>query len=194
MKNLLFIIMLCVYTFASTINQKMIIAASKNSVEAEQILRTAQLFVTEFKQFPQLDTKIEKLNEYFLVTMSPIDSIPLKHELYSVLKTKFSGIFTIDNVPLEKEVRVRDNAIKPKVEPKIPQIIVPPKVKISKSIKGGKEEKRLFVQNIDGEWYALLGLALAGLMLIMRSHNQIRKITKLQMELELIQEKSDKQL
>jgi len=39
-----------------------------------------------------------------------------------------------------------------------------------------------------------LALAMAGFMLIARSNNQIGKIKKLQMELEEVQEKNDKQL
>jgi hypothetical protein len=52
MKNLLLIVMMSIYTFATIMNQKMIISAGKNSIEAEQILRTAKLLIDESKQFP----------------------------------------------------------------------------------------------------------------------------------------------
>jgi hypothetical protein len=194
MKNLLLIVMMSIYTFATIMNQKMIISAGKNSIEAEQILRTAKLLIDESKQFPQLDIKIEKLDEYFLVTISPIDSIPLKHELYSVVKTSFSGMFTIDNIVLEdvKKVQAKQVFVKPKVDPKLSEVVLKSKVVDHKNIKDINEVKRSFLEDIDSEWYALLALALAGLMLIVRSTYQIGKIKKLQMELESIQEKNDK--
>jgi hypothetical protein len=196
MKNLLLIVMMSIYIFAGTMNQKMIISASKNSFEAEQILRTAKLLVDERKQFPQLDMKIEKLDEYFLVTMSPIDSIVLRHTLYSALETKFSGIFTIDNIVFQndRKVTVKHTPMKQKIASKISKVIVGTKVVDHKNIKDLKEVKSTFFQNIDNEWYALVALVIAGLMLIIRSSYQIGKIKKLQRQLEEIQEKSDKQL
>jgi len=180
--------------FANTINQKMIIASSKSSSEAEQILRSAKRIIDTHNQFSQLDIKIEKLDIYFLVTMSPIDSIPLKHALFSVLQTTFPGIFTIENIALAEEMKkgIKNTVAKTKVEPKVPTIIVKPKVSIDKTIPHARHEKKSFLANINNEWYALFALALAGFMLIMRSNSQIGKIKKLQTEIEEIQKKNDK--
>ncbi len=174
-------------------NQKMVVASSKSSSEAEQILRTVKGIINEHKQFPQLDSKIEKLDTYFLVTLSPIDSIPLRHTLSSVLQSTFSGMFIIENIALadEKETGIQHTVIKTKVVKKIPETTVEPKVTIDKTISTEKHDNKSFLLDLDSEWYALLALALAGFMLIMRSNRQIGKIKKLQMELEEVQKKND---
>jgi len=196
MKNILLIIIVSIYSVASTMNQKMIISVGKSSVEAEKVLHTAKLFFDEQKQFPQLNPKIEKLNEYFLVTISPIDTIALKHTLYTVLQAKFSGIFTIDNIEIQGKVseRTEGSKVKPIIVPKAIKTIPKAKEIIHKHVKNVEDEKISFWQNIDREWYALLALAMAGLILILRSTYQIGKIKKLQMKLEAIQEKNDRQV
>lgn len=174
-------------------NQKMVVSSSKSSSEAEQILRTVKGIIAEQKQFPQLDSKIEKLDTYFLVTLSPIDSIPLKHALFSRLHTTFGDIFTIENIVLEnqKKVDVTHTVVKTKVAKKIPKTTVKAKVTSDKTIMNMQNDKRSFSVDLESEWYALLALALAGFMLIMRSNRQIGKIKKLQMELEEVQKKND---
>ena len=189
-KNIFMILLMSIYIFAGTMNQKMIISASKNAFEAQSVFKSVELFFDEQKQILQkytLHTKIEKLDDYFLVTVSPITSISLRHELYSQLQTKFSGIFIIDNINMQEVVQ---NSIK---QEDISSRSKNEKI-VKKSIKRSKDVKTSFLRNIDNEWFALLALAMAGFMLIVRSNNQIGKIKKLQMELEAVQEKNDKQL
>jgi len=184
-----------IYVFAATINQKMVISASKDTFEAQSVLHTMELFLDEQKQILQnhtLHAKIEKLEDYFLVTVSPIKSISLQHELYRILQTKFSDIFIIDNINMQEIVQKSIKVNNTKQE-KIIGISENKKI-VKKSIKSNKDEKISFLRNIDNEWFALLALAMAGFMLIIRSNNQIGKIKKLQMELEKVQEKNDKQL
>lgn len=191
MKSLLFIVIISIYSFASTMNQKMIIAVAKNSVEAETILHRAKLLFDVQKQLPSLDTKIEKLNEYFLVTISPIETIAHKHKIYTLLQAEFSGIFTVDNIDIQD--KIRENTEGAKVQAIVVEKVLQgtPKTKeiIYKSEKNVEDEKISFWQNINQKWYVLLALAIAGFILILRSSYQIGKIKKLQMKLEAIQEK-----
>lgn len=172
-------------------NQKMIIAVAKNSVEAETILHRAKLLFDVQKQLPSLDTKIEKLNEYFLVTISPIETIAHKHKIYTLLQAEFSGIFTVDNIDIQD--KIRENTEGAKVQAIVVEKVLQgtPKTKeiIYKSEKNVEDEKISFWQNINQKWYVLLALAIAGFILILRSNYQIGKIKKLQMKLEAIQEK-----
>ena len=195
LKNILIIIIMSIYALADMMNQKMIISASKNSFEAEDVFNAVELFFDEQKQILRNHTlyiKIEKLDDYFLVTVSPIKSISLRHELYSQLQTKFSDIFTIDNINMQEVVQKTIKINNPKQE-NIRSVSENKKI-VKKSIKIIKDEKISFLQNINNEWFALLALAMAGFMLIARSNNQIGKIKKLQMKLEEVQEKNDKQL
>ncbi len=194
-KNIFMMLIMSIYVFAATINQKMVISASKDTFEAQSVLHTMELFLDEQKQILQnhtLHAKIEKLEDYFLVTVSPIKSISLQHELYRILQTKFSDIFIIDNINMQESVQKSIKVNNTKQE-KIIGISENKKI-VKKSIKSNKDEKISFLRNIDNEWFALLALAMAGFMLIIRSNNQIGKIKKLQMELEKVQEKNDKQL
>jgi len=193
MKNLLIIIM-SIYISAGTMNQKMIIPAGKSSFEAEQKLHTVKLFFDKQKHFPTLHTKIEKLDAYFLVTISPIDSIPLRHKLYTLLQAQFSDIFTIENVPLEyeKKVQVEKKIIKEKVKPKLHEFTKKTGENTRKTMNDMWTEIKLFWVDIEREWYALFALALAVLLLVLRSNNQIGRIKKLQTELEIHQDKNDK--
>jgi hypothetical protein len=194
-KNIFMMLIMSIYAFAATINQKMVISASKDTFEAQSVLHTMELFLDEQKQILQnhtLHAKIEKLEDYFLVTVSPIKSISLQHELYRILQTKFSDIFIIDNINMQESVQKSIKVNNTKQE-KIIGISKNKKI-VKKSIKSNKDEKISFLRNIDNEWFALLALAMAGFMLIIRSNNQIGKIKKLQMELEKVQEKNDKQL
>ena len=194
-KNIFMMLIMSIYAFAATINQKMVISASKDTFEAQSVLHTMELFLDEQKQILQnhtLHAKIEKLEDYFLVTVSPIKSISLQHELYRILQTKFSDIFIIDNINMQEIVQKSIKVNNTKQE-KIIDISENKKI-VKKSIKSNKDEKISFLRNIDNEWFALLALAMAGFMLIIRSNNQIGKIKKLQMELEKVQEKNDKQL
>jgi len=194
-KNIFMMLIMSIYAFAATINQKMVISASKDTFEAQSVLHTMELFLDEQKQILQnhtLHAKIEKLEDYFLVTVSPIKSISLQHELYRILQTKFSDIFIIDNINMQESVQKSIKVNNTKQE-KIIGISENKKI-VKKSIKSNKDEKISFLRNIDNEWFALLALAMAGFMLIIRSNNQIGKIKKLQMELEKVQEKNDKQL
>ena len=195
MKNIFMILLMSIYIFAGTMNQKMIISASKNAFEAQDVFKAVELFFDEQKQILQkytLHTKIEKLDDYFLVTVSPIKSISLQHELYSQLQTKFSDIFIIDNINMQEIVKKSIKIDSPKQE-NIRGVSKNETI-VKKSVKSSKDEKTSFLQNIDNEWFALLALAMAGFMLIVRSNNQIGKIKKLQMKLEEVQEKNDKQL
>jgi hypothetical protein len=192
-KNIFMMLIMSIYAFAATINQKMVISASKDTFEAQSVLHTMELFLDEQKQILQnhtLHAKIEKLEDYFLVTVSPIKSISLQHELYRILQTKFSDIFIIDNINMQESVQKSIKVNNTKQE-KIIGISKNKKI-VKKSIKSNKDEKISFLRNIDNEWFALLALAMAGFMLIIRSNNQIGKIKKLQMELEKVQEKNDK--
>jgi len=194
-KNIFMMLIMSIYVFAGTMNQKMIISASKNAFEAQGIFNAVELFFDEKKQVLQnhtLHTKIEKLDDYFLVTVSPIKSISLQHELYRQLQPKFSNIFIIDNINMPEVVQESIKIDSPK-QKNIRDISENKKI-VKKAIKSMKNEKISFLRNIDNEWFALLALAMAGFMLIVRSNNQIGKIKKLQMELEAVQEKNDKQL
>jgi hypothetical protein len=194
-KNIFIILIMSIYVFAGMMNQKMIITASKNSFEAEKVFNAVELFFDKQKQILEnhtLHTKIEKLDDYFLVTVSPIRSISLRHELYSQLQTKFSDIFMIDNINMQEVLKKSIKTNRTKEENIIS--IAKNKEIVKKPMENIKDEKISFLQNIDNEWFALFALAMSGFMLIVRSNNQIGKIKKLQIELEEIQEKNDKQL
>ena len=67
-KNIFMMLIMSIYAFAATINQKMVISASKDTFEAQSVLHTMELFLDEQKQILQnhtLHAKIEKLEDYF---------------------------------------------------------------------------------------------------------------------------------
>ena len=186
MKSLI-VILMTTYIFAGTINQKMIITVSKNSFQAEQSLHYLEEFFYKHGNFPQIEIKIEKLDEYFLVTLSPVDNIVTKHELYTLLQPKFLNIFTVDNIKIKNSSK--STYLKPAVLEDLSKTAVQKKDIVPKLEKSIRNKLTSFWKAIDGDWLALIALAMAGIILIFRSNYQIGKIKKLQKEIEMIQRK-----
>ena len=177
------------HSYAQTLNQKIVLCTLLDTIKAQKVLEeTKQYFsahthIDTFLSQHKLVPKLEKLDPYILITLSPIQNIKEKQEIFYLLHKKFSDMFTVNNtfstiLPLKMatlEKTKTSTAIKT-----IPK--VPPTQTTFSALQN-------FWKNLDSEWIGLLILALAGFLLIFRSARQVSKIKNLQNEVEQYQNK-----
>ena len=189
------------YSYAQTLNQKIVLYALLDTQKAQKVLEETKQY---FSAHPHIDTflshhklvpKLEKLDPYILITLSPIQNIKEKQEIFYLLHKKFSDMFTVNNTfsktlspkmatqeKTKVEYTVKTNR-KANVSTAIQTIS---KVSPTKTTSASLQN---FWKNFDSEWIGLLILALAGLLLIFRSARQVSKIKNLQNEVEQYQNK-----
>lgn len=179
------------HSYAQTLNQKIVLCALLDTQKAQKVLQETKQY---FSAHPHIDTflsqhnlvpNLEKLDPYILITLSPIQNIKEKQEIFYLLHKNFSDMFTVNNTfstilplkmaTLEKTKTKTSTAIKT-----IPK--VPPTQTTFSALQN-------FWKNLDSEWIGLLILALAGFLLIFRSARQVSKIKNLQNEVEQYQNK-----
>jgi len=189
------------HSYTQTLNQKIVLCALLDTQKAQKVLAETKQY---FSAHPHIDTflsqhnlvpNLEKLDPYILITLSSIQNIKEKQEIFYLLHKKFSDMFTINNTfstilplkiaTLEKTKAEYTDKInkKEKVSTAIKTISkVTPRQTTFNSLQN-------FWKNLDNEWIGLLILALAGFLLIFRSTRQISKIKNLQNEVEQYQNK-----
>ena len=189
------------HSYAHTLNQKIVLGALLDMEKAQRVLVDTKQYCS---MHPHIDTflsqhklvpKLEKLEPYILITLSPIQNIREKQEIFYLLHKKFADMFSVNNtfstnLPLkmatQKKTKVKyTDKINRKVKVStaintIPKV-TPPQTSFS--------ALKIFWKNLDSEWIGLLILALAGFLLIFRSARQVSKIKSLQNEVEQYQNK-----
>jgi len=133
---------------------------------------------------------IEALDDYYLVTLSPLHSAGEENRVNAIFKSDFPGAFSVSRWHTDTSRRPLPAA---SVEKEVAQRAKkqPPKA-ADKSKKQIAEQKLLkqLVKGLDNEWLALIVLAVLGLLLVMRSTRQIKKIKQLQDALEETQKRN----
>jgi hypothetical protein len=132
-----------------------------------------------------LQLKIERLENYFLLTLAPIRSIGMENRLNQFIRPVFPQAFIVN-----------EGGEKKTPSPKLP---TPP---IQAAQQHGQKEKadtvipivldlkKQLTEGLNSEWLALIGLALLGFLMAARSALQIQKIKKLQQALDETQKQN----
>ncbi len=201
MKFFIILFLFMSHSYAQDLNQKIILYAMLDTQKAQEFLReTKQYFsvhshIDTFLSEHKLVPKLEKLDPYILITLSPIQNIKEKQEIFYLLHKKFSDMFIVNNafstiIPFKivtpektKESYIDKTNSKAKVSTVIKTIS---KVSFPQTSFISLQN---FWKNLDSEWIGLLILALIGFLLIFRSARQISKIKILQNEVERYQNK-----
>ncbi len=186
----LFISILC----ATDMNQKMILSTSLDSAEMKHTLQEVKYFFNHISSAKELQEEygftfqLETLDKYTLLTLKPIKSHIVKNKINYLLKKKFPKSFIVDNtsLPVIHEER-KNNSITHKSNRQLPIPVLIDKVE-------KKEIGQVFWKNLSLEWIALIILAIAGLLLVYRSAQQISKIRGLQKKVEDYQRKVEKEI
>jgi len=188
-KIVLVAIFLLLYTgFAKSTDRVMIVSAHKNIDAAKASLHKAKtLLEIDNEAHPLSKTKginiqLKTLDNYFIVTLSPVSSAKMENKLNSIFRSRFPDSFVVTQWD----------------EFSVKEIATSSEPKISKVSRGGmgrsqpskqkevsnRDSINIFGRGLDGEWLALILLAFLGLILVIRSASQINKINKLQKTLE----------
>jgi len=177
MKVLTIIMLVMSIIWAEDMNSKMILSSHIKSEEAAKNLYELEKFFYEnkeantLKKVHHLTLRMELLDKYILVMIDPIKMYSVENTLQHLLKEKFPDSFIVRNSAAVEisRIKVKQNTLKTNEPQKQIQIL--------------ETEQKSFFSDIDAEWVALILLALAGLMLVYRSAQQLTKIRKLQKEI-----------
>ena len=118
---------------------------------------------------------VEALDNYYLVTLSPLHSAEEENRANVIFKSDFPGAFSVSRWHTDTSRTPQPAASAEKEEAEK---------------EAAKKAAKQFVKGLDDEWLALIVLALLGLLLVMRSTRQIKKIKQLQNALEETQKRN----
>ena len=172
MKQLMMILFICLPAFSQNIHQELMIGGYHKRADAEAQLIKLDIYLMEngtlgkLKKQYKLHTGIRRIGEYEVVSIEPIDSIALKNRLMMALQPFFPNIFFIDSsLPV-----VTHTEKNPSTEKKSSHIM--PDM-------AAKSEKDL-VDQMGLQWFAILMLSIAGLILSGFRRNKVRYLQKIQ--------------
>ena len=168
--RLIFII-LCftIFLSAHTINDKLILAYSKDKTDlTNKLYEIEQIFIDDmvnlnlFNKY-ELTTQIETMKQFYILTIKPIKDKNLKINLEILLNQNYPNMYFISNI--EKKHIKKENIKKP-----IKPIFKVSKLKIITFME--------IVNNIGLEWIALLFLSIIGLLYSLYSRKKSILIDK----------------
>jgi len=188
MKQLTVILLFTIILFSATLNQKIIIDVTTEPQSSTYILQDIQDFFQKNTLAKSLKSKYNLsitenfLEGYHLIEIKPIYSIEEKNELKLLLHKTYPQFFIVDNTAHEKSV-VSSSISRLEQTSKNKSVVK--EQSVCKPIVIQKEKTRdSLLEGIFNEWFALIVLALIGLLLVYRSTRQVAKIKALQKRLE----------
>ena len=193
MKQLTVILLFPIILFSATFNQKIIIDVTTEPQSSTYILQEVQDFFQKNTMAKALKLKYnliitEKfLDGYNLIEIKPIHSLEEKNELKLLLHKTYPQFFIVDNTAHEKSV-VSSSVSSLEQTSKNKSVVKEQPVCKPIVIQKGKKTNSLFGR-IFNEWFALIVLAVIGLLLVYRSTRQVAKIKVLQKRLEKHQDR-----
>jgi len=163
--------------------QKKLNVAKANQVKVEELFK-ANTEASALKKSLGVTLEIKKLQDYFVVTLSPINSVSAENRLNMLLRPKFPDTFVVAQWK-DFEKQVAKPSVKPKrVKKRIKADNRQWKEKTNNITDFGEYLKKNLIQGINNKWLILIILAVLGLLFGVRSIYQIKKIKGLQKTLE----------
>ncbi|MDQ7086113.1 MAG: hypothetical protein Q9M36_14895 [Sulfurovum sp.] len=177
MKNILgiiFIVFLTLQVQAETpslkVAQKLIIGSSTNQASLDAVKRycTQNVTLHALQEEHNFTITMEKLGEYNVTVIAPIDSITLRNTLFILLSPMFEDIFYVEQ-PLKLEKLVIEE--------------------------GHREEQILWVYyGVGLQWMVLLCLSLIGLVLSIQNRRRVNQLIQSQNSLQVQQNKIESEI
>ena len=184
------ILMLFSFTmlFSEAIAGKLIIGGDKDLLQTQANLMKLKISFTEDPELRELQQKyklkleMEALGDYAIVTIKPVETSDLKHELLSLLKPMFHDVFFI----AEKKTEMNSlNTDKESASMKHP----------ASSVNGTKSAVYAFlVEEVGLQWLALLLLAVIGLTLSIHNRRKLATLEKTQEDLSIKQKRIEDEI
>lgn len=181
---------------AKAADRMMVLDAKSTPEEAKSIRQKAEQTVQSqpgavlFLKRAGVKIGVEALDNYYLVTLSPLHSAEEENRANAIFKSDFPGAFSVSrwHTDTSRTPQPAASAEKEAAKKETKQ----PTEAADKRTKQIAEQKLLkqLVKGLDNEWLALIVLALLGLLLVMRSTRQIKKIKQLQEALEKTQKRN----
>jgi len=166
----------------------MILSAQKNIDTAKASLHKAKTLLemdNEARPMSKgrgINIELKTLENYFLVTLSPVRSAKMENKLNRIFRSRFPESFVVaqwDDYGKEDTTAAHETEIS-----KSPSNNKVSTQTVKRKTVSNHDLKNLFGRGADGEWLALIVLAFLGLLLVIRSASQISKIKQLQKTLE----------
>lgn len=185
MKLLVFLVFSSLtYSMANT-SEKLVLFADKTKVVAEDslyILENLFLEDASYKavkdKYPMQD-KVEKLGDFYLLTLAPITSIKQKNDLVLLMNKRYNELFFI-NESNQTNTYLKEKSIskKPKITKKQPISFIEHKIITKSSNK--KLDYMYWIKGLELQWFTLWSLSVLGLILSIRSRRKLLKLTQTQ--------------
>ncbi len=185
----LFMWMLCSITLlfsdgvsSHDFSEKLIVSASKSEVTANNELLKLKVYFIEnpttrlLQEKYDLQIEMEKLDNYYVAVIKPINSLSLRNELLISLTPMFQNIFFID---------YKERIFKSNQKMSVPKYSTP----LAK-----KKKEVSYINEIGLQWLVLLLLSVVGLILSVRNRRKIKKLSKRQKNLTVEQNKIEKEI
>ena len=167
-------------------------AALSVQKEAERIIQSKPEAENFWKQ-SGLHIVVEPLEDYYIVTVSSLHNTAEENSVNILLKQRFPHAFSVPKWHTVSKHPAQIHASKQMMQP-----VAKRRLKTHEKSKKSQIEKKSvskqFIEGMDNEWIALIILALLGLILVMRSTHQIKKIKQLQHKLEETQKRNSQYL
>ena len=184
------IIMLFSFTmlFSEAIQGKLIIGGDKDLLQTQANLMKLKISFTEDPELRELQEKyklkleMEALGDYAIVTIKPVETSALKHELLFLLKPLFHDVFFISEKKTEMKSPNSDKESASMMHPVS-------SVKVTKSA-----AYEFLVEEVGLQWLALLLLAVIGLTLSIHNRRKLATLEKTQQDLSIKQERIEDEI
>ncbi len=174
--------------FSEAIQGKLIIGGDKDLLQTQANLMKLKISFTEDPELRELQEKyklkleMEALGDYAIVTIKPVKTSALKHELLSLLKPMFHDVFFI----AEKKTAMKS----PNSDKESASMMHP-----ASSIQDTKSAVYEFlVEEVGLQWLALLLLAVIGLTLSIHNRRKLATLEKTQQDLSIKQERIEDEI
>lgn len=187
----LILVILCSFTmlFSDSIQQKLIVSADKDTAKTQENLLKLEVYFIEnpeiraLQEKNQLQLEMEKLGDFMVVAIKPVDSLALKNELVLWLNPLFPDIFAMN----ENKKRVLKKS-DPNMEVAVKKKEVKP-ITVAKPVNqdSGSEEIKL-------QWIILVLLAIIGLALTVLNRKKLATLHKTQKNLSENQDKIEDEI
>jgi len=199
MKLLVFLVFSSLtYSMANT-SEKLVLFADKTKVVVEDslyILENLFLEDASYKavkdKYPMQD-KVEKLGDFYLLTLAPITSIKQKNDLVLLMHKRYNELFFI-NESNQTNTYLKEKSIskKPKIIKKQPISFIEPKIITKSSNK--KLDYMYWIKGLELQWFTLWSLSVLGLILSVRSRRKLLKLTQTQEDFNSWQKKIEDEI
>ncbi len=183
--------------------QKLIVTSDKNLTKVQNSL---SLLNNNFQNKYHLDIEVERLGEFNILTIKPIESIKIKNEILFIISPLFSDIFAIDyikNISYIDYIQDEDIDIDFDSEDIFEEIdeeveiieIVLEETNISVASKPlDKSPKVSMINQVGLEWLAILLLSFVGLFSSIHNRRKILTLKKKQENLVANQDRIEKDI